>query len=165
MQAYCISPNQQVFRKYSKFCSLVTKCFLGSDEMASPAGFVSWTIVWRPWLSALKCSVKSLKSMRGWQAMLHQRAVDIPAFIKKKQFHLSRIQISPWLVLCSDTAYYCTFVNIYTTVCLSPQESVWNCRQLRARGITQFFYFCDDSEDIVKFLLLSLAQGASRCAV
>ena len=84
MQAYCISPNQQVFRKYSKFCSLVTKCFLGSDEMASPAGFVSWTIVWRPWLSALKCSVKSLKSMRGWQAMLHQRAVDIPAFIKKK---------------------------------------------------------------------------------
>jgi len=29
----------------------------------------------------------------------------------------------------------------------------------------QFFYFCDVSEDIVKFLLLSLAQGASRCVM
>jgi len=27
----------------------------------------------------------------------------------------------------------------------------------------QFFYLCDVSEDIVKFLLPSLAQGASRC--
>ena len=27
----------------------------------------------------------------------------------------------------------------------------------------QFFYFCDVSEDIVKFFLLSLAQGATRC--
>jgi len=27
----------------------------------------------------------------------------------------------------------------------------------------QFFYFCDVSEDIVKFFLLSLVQGATRC--
>jgi len=32
-----------------------------------------------------------------------------------------------------------------------------------ARGMIQFFYFCDVSEDIVNFLLLSLVQGASRC--
>jgi len=28
--------------------------------------------------------------------------------------------------------------------------------------MTQFFYFCDVSEDIVNFFLLSLAQGATR---
>jgi len=63
----------------------VTKRFLGSDETASRAEFGSWAVVWRPWFSALKCSIKSLKNMRGWQARLYQRAVDIPAiFIHKK---------------------------------------------------------------------------------
>jgi len=29
----------------------------------------------------------------------------------------------------------------------------------------KFFYFCDVSDDVVNFLLLSLAQGASRCVM
>ena len=88
------------------------------------AGFGSWAVVWRPWFSALKCSAKSLKNMRGWQARLYQRAVDIPAFFihKKKTIYLSRLQVSPGLVLCADTGHYCTFVNIYAVP--EPSRSV-----------------------------------------
>ena len=102
----------------------MSKCFLGSDETTSRAGFGSWDVVWRPWFSALKCSVKYLKNMRGWQARIYQRAVDIPAFfIHKKQSHLSKQQISPGLVLCSDTRHYCTFLYIYTVT--EPSQEVF----------------------------------------
>ena len=62
------------------YFSLVTKFFHGSDETTSRAGFGSWAVIWRPWFSALKCNLKSLKNMRGWQARLYQQLVDIPAF-------------------------------------------------------------------------------------
>jgi len=65
--------------------SLVTKCFRGSDETTSRAGFGSWRVVRRPWFRALKCSVKSLKNMRGWQTRVYQQPVDIPAFFIHKQ--------------------------------------------------------------------------------
>jgi len=63
----------------------VKKCFRGSDETTSRAGFGSWAVVWRPWFSALKCSVKSFENMRGWQVRLIQQPVDIPAFFIHKQ--------------------------------------------------------------------------------
>jgi len=72
---------------------LVTKCFLRSDETASRAGFGSWTVAWRPWFSALKSSVKYLKIMRGWQARLYQRVVDIPAFFIHKKTSSSKTNL------------------------------------------------------------------------
>jgi len=76
---------------------------------------------------------------------------------------LSRLQISPGRVLCSDTGHYCAFVNIYTVY--EPSRSVWNCRQLRARGMIQFSIFVTSLRTLSSYLLLSLAQGASRCII
>jgi len=51
--------------------------------------------------------------------------VEIPTFFihKKKQSHLSRQQISPGLVLCSDTGHYCTFLYINTVT--EPSQEVF----------------------------------------
>jgi len=86
----------------------VTKCFLGSGETASRAGFGLWTVVWRPWSSALKCGAKSSKNITqvGKSGYISELSTFLPfSFIQKNKFHLSRLQISPWLVLSGTLLY------------------------------------------------------------
>ena len=57
----------------------------------------------------------------------------------KAQFHLSRLQISPGLILCSDTErHYCTFINIYTVPITGIDGIIYNRNRWNNSGPDDF---------------------------